>query len=111
MRLIVTTIRARDWAGVRAALAHVGVHDIDLTMVQVLAPDDGRVQLYAGAEYISDRVPQARIEVAVDACQVDGVIAAIDQCAGGADRRYVVNSLLGMPSGRCGGHTLRATKT
>jgi nitrogen regulatory protein P-II 2 len=81
MRLIAATIRVRDWERVRAALARLGVHDIDLTLVQLLAPDNGRVQLYAGAEYIADRVPQARIEMAVDAGQVDGVIAAIDRCA------------------------------
>lgn len=94
MRLIATTIRSRDWGRVRAALAQLGVHDIDLTMVQVLAVDNGRAQLYAGAEYIVDRVPQARIEVAVSAGQVDGVIAAIDRCAGGASRHYLVNRLL-----------------
>lgn len=99
MRLITTTLRVRDWGRVRAALADIGVHDIDLTTVQVLGADGGRAQLYAGAEYIVDRVPQVRIDVTVGAGQVDGVIAAIDGCAGGVRRHYLVNRLLHQRTG------------
>jgi nitrogen regulatory protein PII len=94
MKLISATIRPRDWGGVRAALARLGVHDISLTKVQVLAADNGRVQPYAGAEYIVDRVPQSQIEVAVDDGLVERVMAAIDQYAVGGGQ-YIVNCLMG----------------
>lgn len=82
MKLVATNIRLRDWDAVRAALMRLGVHDIHLTTVQVLAAGNGRAQLHAGAEYIVDRVRQLRIEVAIDDSQVAGVIAALGQYHG-----------------------------
>jgi len=81
MKLLATTIRPRDWPAVRAALAQLAVHDISVTTVQVLGPGNGRAPLHAGAEYIVDRVPQARIEMAVDDHLVERAIAAIGRCS------------------------------
>lgn len=97
MRLVTTNVRSRDWNAVRSALACIGVHDIDVTEVQVLAANHGRECLHAGAEYIVDRVPQSRIEIAVPASLVERVIAAINACAAGSTSHHLANQAFSIP--------------
>lgn len=95
MKLISATIRPFDWDAVRVALGRLGVYDICVTEVHTPGRGGRRAELYRGAEYIVDHLPQARIEVAVADDMVAQVIAAIDLSAGSAiDGQYAVQRLM-----------------
>jgi nitrogen regulatory protein PII len=62
---------------VRDALANIGIKGITVTEVKGFGRQKGHTELYRGAEYVVDFLPKVKLEIAVDADQVDSVTEAI----------------------------------
>ncbi len=77
MRLITAIVKPYKVEDVRAALADVGVQGMTVTEVKGFGRQKGHTELYRGAEYVIDFVPKVKIEIAVEAKQVDQVIETI----------------------------------
>ncbi len=81
MKLITAVIKPFRVDDVREALADVGVQGITLTEVKGFGRQKGHTELYRGAEYVVDFLPKVKLEIAVDADQVDAVTEAIIKAA------------------------------
>ena len=66
---------------VREALSAIGVQGITVTEVKGFGRQKGHTELYRGAEYVVDFLPKVKLEVAIDAKQLDRVIEAIVKAA------------------------------
>jgi nitrogen regulatory protein P-II 1 len=66
---------------VKEALHEIGVSGITVTEAKGFGRQKGHTELYRGAEYIVDFLPKVRLEVVVDAGQVDRVVEAIATAA------------------------------
>jgi nitrogen regulatory protein P-II 2 len=66
---------------VREALAPLGVQGLTVTEVKGFGRQKGQTEIYRGAEYHVSFLPKVKIEVAVTADQVEGVIEAICRVA------------------------------
>ena len=66
---------------VREALAEVGISGLTVTEVKGFGRQKGHTELYRGAEYVVDFLPKVKIEVAIDAKQLDRVVEAIVKAA------------------------------
>lgn len=81
MRLITAVIKPYKLDDVRSALAEIGVTGMTATEVKGFGRQKGHTELYRGAEYVIDFLPKVKIEVAVEAGQVDQVIEVIVRAA------------------------------
>jgi len=81
MKLIVAIIKPYKLDDVREALAAVGVQGLTVTEVKGFGRQRGHTELYRGAEYVVDFLPKIRLDVIVNAEQVDGAIEAISRAA------------------------------
>jgi nitrogen regulatory protein P-II 2 len=81
MKLVTAIIKPFKLDDVRDALAEVGVQGVTVTEVKGFGRQKGHTELYRGAEYVVDFLPKVKIEVAIDAKQLDRVIEAIVKAA------------------------------
>ncbi|MCR4345782.1 MAG: P-II family nitrogen regulator [Sulfuricaulis sp.] len=81
MKLVTAIIKPFKLDDVRDALAEVGVQGITVTEVKGFGRQKGHTELYRGAEYVVDFLPKVKIEVAIDAKQLDRVVEAITKSA------------------------------
>ncbi len=81
MKLVTAIIKPFKLDDVRDALAEVGVQGVTVTEVKGFGRQKGHTELYRGAEYVVDFLPKVKIEVAIDAKQMDRVIEAITKAA------------------------------
>jgi nitrogen regulatory protein P-II 2 len=81
MKMVCAVIKPFKLDDVREALSSVGVQGITVTEVKGFGRQKGHTELYRGAEYVVDFLPKVKIEVAVDAADVDRVIEAISNSA------------------------------
>jgi nitrogen regulatory protein P-II 2 len=81
MKLVTAIIKPFKLDDVRDALAEVGVKGITVTEVKGFGRQKGHTELYRGAEYVVDFLPKVKIEVAIDAKQLDRVVEAIVKAA------------------------------
>lgn len=81
MKLVTAIIKPFKLDDVRDALSEVGVQGITVTEVKGFGRQKGHTELYRGAEYVVDFLPKVKIEVAIDAPQLDRVIEAIVNAA------------------------------
>jgi nitrogen regulatory protein P-II 2 len=81
MKLITAIIKPFKLDEVREALSEIGVQGITVTEVKGFGRQKGHTELYRGAEYVVDFLPKVKIEVAVDAPNVDRTIDAISKAA------------------------------
>lgn len=81
MRLITAVIKPYKLDDVRSALAEIGVQGVTVTEVKGFGRQKGHTELYRGAEYVIDFLPKVKVEIAVEAVQVDRVVEAIVQAA------------------------------
>ncbi len=81
MKLVTAIIKPFKLDDVRDALAEVGVQGVTVTEVKGIGRQKGHTELYRGAEYVVDFLPKVKIEVAIDAKQLDRVIEAITKSA------------------------------
>ena len=77
MKMITAIIKPFKLDDVRSALSEVGVSGITVTEVKGFGRQKGHTELYRGAEYTVDFLPKVKLEIAVDAKSVKGVISAI----------------------------------
>jgi nitrogen regulatory protein P-II 2 len=77
MKMITAIIKPFKLDDVRSALSEVGVSGITVTEVKGFGRQKGHTELYRGAEYTVDFLPKVKLEIAVDAKSVKGVIGAI----------------------------------
>jgi len=81
MKLLVAIIRPHKLDDVREALSQVGVMGITLTEVKGFGRQKGHTELYRGAEYQVEFLPKLKLEIALEANQLDQAIEAIISAA------------------------------
>jgi nitrogen regulatory protein P-II 2 len=77
MKQVTAIIKPFKLDDVRDALSEVGVQGITVTEVKGFGRQKGHTELYRGAEYVVDFLPKVKLEIAIDAEQLDQVIEAI----------------------------------
>jgi nitrogen regulatory protein P-II 1 len=77
MKLVTAVIKPHKWEEVRAALETVGVTGMTVSEVSGYGRQKGHTEVYRGAEYDIALVPKVRVEIVVDAQDVDAVADAI----------------------------------
>ncbi len=81
MKLVTAIIKPFKLDDVRDALAEIGVQGMTVTEVKGFGRQKGHTELYRGAEYVVDFLPKVKIEIAIDAKQLDRVIEALTKSA------------------------------
>ncbi len=81
MKKIEAIIRAYRLDEVKAALLEMGVQGMTVTEVRGFGRQRGHTELYRGREYQIDFVPKLKVEVVLDADQVDRAVEAIISAA------------------------------
>ncbi len=81
MKIVIAVIKPFKLDEVRDALTAIGVHGMTVTEVKGYGRQRGHTEIYRGAEYAVSFLPKMKIEVAVDATQVDRVVDAIASAA------------------------------
>ncbi len=77
MKLVTAIIKPFKMDDVRMALSDIGVQGITVTEVKGFGRQRGHTELYRGAEYVVDFLPKLKLEIAVDASQLEATIDAI----------------------------------
>ena len=77
MKLVTAIIKPFKLDDVRDALGEVGVKGMTVTEVKGFGRQKGHTELYRGAEYVVDFIPNVKVEVAVSENILDSVIEAI----------------------------------
>jgi len=81
MKLVTAIIKPFKLDEVRDALLGIGVHGMTITEVKGYGRQKGHTEIYRGAEYVVNFMPKIRIEIAVEAEQVDRIVEAIGVAA------------------------------
>ncbi|HIF47306.1 P-II family nitrogen regulator [Candidatus Thioglobus sp.] len=81
MKMVTAIIKPFKLDDVREALSAIGVTGITATEVKGFGRQKGHTELYRGAEYTVDFLPKVKLEIAIPADQVDGVIEAISSAS------------------------------
>lgn len=81
MKLVTAIIKPFKLDDVREALHDIGVQGMTVTEVKGFGRQKGHTELYRGAEYVVDFLPKVKLEIAVDADQVEAAIEAITKSA------------------------------
>ena len=82
MKMVMAVIKPFKLDDVREALSVQGIAGITVTEVKGFGRQKGHTELYRGAEYVVDFLPQVKVEVAVADEQVEAVVEAIVRAAG-----------------------------
>ena len=95
MKLVTAIIKPFKLDDVRESLSEIGVQGITVTEVKGFGRQKGHTELYRGAEYVVDFLPNVKIDVAIDDKDLDRVIEAITKAANtgkiGDGKIFVVN--------------------
>lgn len=81
MKLVVAVIKPSRIEDVRQALNALDVHGMTVTEVKGYGRQKGHSEIYRGTEYAVHFVPKLKIEVAIDAAQLEAVTTAIKDSA------------------------------
>ena len=81
MKKIEAIIKPFKLDDVKEALNGLGIKGMTISEVKGYGRQKGHKEIYRGAEYIVDFIPKAKIEIIVDAAQVDEVIEIICKAA------------------------------
>ena len=81
MKLISAIIKPFKLDDVREALSEIGVQGMTVSEVKGFGRQKGHTELYRGAEYVVDFLPKDKIEVVLEADQVEAAIEAIIDAA------------------------------
>jgi nitrogen regulatory protein PII len=77
MKQVTAIIKPHKLEDVREALSRVGVKGITVSEVKGFGRQKGHTELYRGAEYNVEFQPKVKLDIAIDADQLDRVIEAI----------------------------------
>jgi nitrogen regulatory protein P-II 2 len=81
MKFVSAIIKPFKLDEVREALSSIGVQGITVTEVKGFGRQKGHTELYRGAEYVVDFLPQVKLEVAIKDELLDQVVDAIEKSA------------------------------
>ncbi|MDU8926503.1 P-II family nitrogen regulator [Alisedimentitalea sp. MJ-SS2] len=81
MKKIEAIIKPFKLDEVKEALQDVGVQGLSVIEVKGFGRQKGHTELYRGAEYVVDFLPKVKLEVVLEADQVDAAIEAIIDAA------------------------------
>ena len=81
MKLVTAVIKPHKWEDVRTALESFGVTGMTVTEASGYGRQKGHTEVYRGAEYEVALLPKVRIEIVVDAADVDDVVEIIVKTA------------------------------
>ena len=78
MKLVTAIVRPERVEAVSAALERSGVNGLTVSQASGYGRQRGHTEVYRGAEYNSDLLPKARLEVLVNEDALGAVMAAIE---------------------------------
>ena len=81
MKKIEAIIKPFKLDDVKEALNAIGIKGMTITEVKGYGRQKGHKEIYRGAEYIVDFIPKVKMEIIVDATQVDEIIETIQKAA------------------------------
>jgi len=81
MKLVTAIIKPHMLDEVKTALESFGVEGMTVSEAQGFGRQRGHTEVYRGAEYDISLVPKVRIEIVVDAADVDSVVETVVQAA------------------------------
>jgi len=81
VKLVIAVIKPHKLDEVREALAPLGVAGMTVTEARGYGRQKGHAEIYRGAEYNTNLLPKAKLEIMVDDNQVDAVVEAIQRGA------------------------------
>jgi nitrogen regulatory protein PII len=81
VKLVIAVIKPHKLDDVRDALAPLGVAGMTVTEARGYGRQKGHAEIYRGAEYTTNLLPKAKLEIMVDDGQVDAVVDAIQRGA------------------------------
>ena len=81
MKLLIAIIKPSRLEEVRQALNSLDVHGMTVTEVKGYGRQKGHSEIYRGTEYAVHFLPKLKVEIAVDAGQIDAVASAIKDAA------------------------------
>lgn len=81
MKKIEAIIKPFKLDEVKEALQEFGIQGLSVIEVKGFGRQKGHTELYRGAEYVVDFLPKVKVEVVLEADQVDGAIEAIVNAA------------------------------
>jgi nitrogen regulatory protein P-II 1 len=81
MKKIEAIIKPFKLDDVKEALNGIGIKGMTISEVKGYGRQKGHKEIYRGAEYIVDFIPKAKMEIIVDADQVEEVIGTICKAA------------------------------
>ncbi|MFN2367038.1 MAG: P-II family nitrogen regulator [Desulfurivibrionaceae bacterium] len=81
MKKIEAIIKPFKLDDVRQALNDIGIQGMTITEVKGYGRQKGHKEIYRGAEYEVDFIPKTKIEIIIDAGQVDQVVETIREAA------------------------------
>lgn len=81
MKKIEAIIKPFKLDDVKESLNDMGIKGMTISEVKGYGRQKGHKEIYRGAEYIVDFIPKVKMEIIVDASQVDEVIETIIQAA------------------------------
>jgi nitrogen regulatory protein P-II 1 len=81
MKKIEAIIKPFKLDDVKEALNAIGIKGMTISEVKGYGRQKGHKEIYRGAEYIVDFIPKVKMEIIVDATQVDEIIETIQKAA------------------------------
>jgi len=81
MKFIMAIIKPFKLDEVREALVSLGIEGMTVTEVKGYGRQKGQTEIYRGAEYEVNFLPKVKIEIAVNADQVERAVEAISNAA------------------------------
>ena len=81
MKLITAIVKPFKLTDVKEALEHAGITGMTVSEASGYGRQRGHTEVYRGAEYQIDLVPKVRIEIIVEASQVDEVLDVLVRAA------------------------------
>jgi len=81
MKKIEAIIKPFKLDDVKEALSEIGIYGMTVTEVNGYGRQKGHKEIYRGAEYVVDFLPKIKMEIIVEADQVDTVIETVVEAA------------------------------
>ncbi|GMQ86882.1 MAG: P-II family nitrogen regulator [Gammaproteobacteria bacterium] len=81
MKQVIAIIKPHKLEDVRDVLSQLGIQGMTVSEVKGFGRQKGHTELYRGAEYNVEFQPKVKLDIAVDADQLDQVIEAIIKAA------------------------------
>lgn len=77
MKKIEVIIKPFKLDDLKEALNELGIKGMTISEVKGFGRQKGHTEIYRGAEYVVDFIPKVKVEIVVDAAEVDKVIEAV----------------------------------